>query len=75
MKNNIKYIKLIGIFVLALVISAACVQWEEEDSPTLDSPSTVTLGVISVGDSSVVISYSNSLDGYVSLNLYAGFGN
>jgi len=75
MKNNIKYIKRIGIFVLALVISAACVKWEEETSPTLESASTVTLAVISAGDSSVVISYANSSNGYVALNLYEGTGN
>ena len=75
MKNNIKYIKLIGIFVLALVISAACVKWDEETSPTLESASTVTLAVLSAGDSSVVISYSNSSNGYVALNLYEGTGN
>ena len=75
MKNNIKYIKRIGIFVLALVISAACVKWEEETSPSLDSASTVTLAVLSAGDSSVVVSFSNSSNGYVALNLYEGTGN
>jgi len=75
MKNNIKYIKRIGIFVLALVVAAACVKWEEETSPSMDSASTVTLGISSVGDSSVVISYSNSSDGYVALNLFEGTGN
>ena len=75
MKNNIKYIKRIGIFVLALVISAACVKWDEETSPPMDPASTVTLGVSSVGDSSVVISYSNSSAGFVALNLFAGTGN
>ncbi|MCK4991210.1 MAG: hypothetical protein KAS29_12015, partial [Bacteroidales bacterium] len=75
MKNNIKYIKRIGIFVLALVISAACVKWEEETRPSLDSASTVTLAVLSAGDSSVVVSFSNSSNGYVALNLYEGTGN
>ena len=75
MKNNIKYIKRIGIFVLALVISAACAKWETETSPTLESASTVTLAVLSAGDSSVVISFANSSNGYVSLNLYEGTGN
>jgi len=75
MKNNIKYIKRIGIFVLALVISAACVKWESETSPTLESASTITLAVLSAGDSSVVISFANSSNGYVSLNLYEGTGN
>ncbi|RLD58880.1 MAG: hypothetical protein DRI97_02290 [Bacteroidetes bacterium] len=75
MKNNIKYIKRISIFVLALVISAACAKWESETSPTLESASTVTLAVLSAGDSSVVISFANSANGYVSLNLYEGTGN
>ena len=75
MKNNIKYIKRISIFVLALVISAACVKWEEETRPSLDSASTVTLAVLSAGDSSVVVSFSNSSNGYVALNLYEGTGN
>ena len=75
MKNNIKYVKRISIFVLALVVAAACVKWEEETNPPMDSASTVTLGISSVGDSSVVISVSNSSAGYVALNLYAGTGN
>ncbi len=75
MKNNIKYIKLISIFVLALVISAACVKWDEETRPSLDPASSVTLAVISAGDSSVVISFSNSSNGYVALNLYEGTSN
>jgi hypothetical protein len=75
MKNNIKYVKRISIFVLALVVAAACVKWEEETNPPLDSASSVTLGISSVGDSSVVISLSNSSAGYVALNLYAGTGN
>jgi len=75
MKNNIKYIKRISIFVLALVISAACVKWDEETRPSMDSASTVTLAVLSTGDSSVVISFSNSLNGYVGLNLYEGTSN
>jgi len=75
MKNNIKYIKLISIFVLALVISAACVKWDEETRPSMDAASTVTLAVLSAGDSSVVVSFSNSSNGYVSLNLYEGTGN
>lgn len=61
--------------MLALVVAAACVKWEEETNPSMGSASTVTLGVSSVGDSSVVISYSNSGDGYVALNLFAGTGN
>ncbi len=61
--------------MLALVIAAACAKWESETSPTLESASTVTLAVISAGDSSVVISYSNSSNGYVALNLYEGTGN
>jgi len=61
--------------VLALVISAACVKWEEETRPSLDSASTVTLAVLSAGDSSVVVSFSNSSNGYVALNLYEGTGN
>jgi len=75
MKNKIKYIKLISIFVLALVISAACVKWEEETRPSMDPASTVTLAVLSAGDSSVVVSFSNSSNGYVALNLYEGTGN
>ncbi len=75
MKNNIKYIKLISIFVLALVISAACVKWDEETRPSMDPASSVTLAVISAGDSSVVISFSNSSNGYVALNLYEGTSN
>jgi len=75
MKNNIKYIKRIGIFVLALVMTAACVKWEQETSPTLESASTVTLAVLSSGDSSVVVSYSSSANGYVALNLFEGTGN
>ncbi len=75
MKNNIKYIKRISIFVLALVIAAACAKWESETSPTLESASTVTLAVLSAGDSSVVISFANSSNGYVGLNLYEGTGN
>lgn len=70
-----KYIKRIGIFVLALVVAAACVKWEEETSPGMESASTITLGVLSVGDSSVVISFSNSSDGFVALNLFEGTGN
>lgn len=75
MKNNIKYIKLIGIFVLALVISASCAKWESETSPNLESASTITLAVLSAGDSSVVISFANTSNGYVGLNLYEGTGN
>lgn len=75
MKNNIKYIKRIGIFVLALVVAAACVKWEEETQPGMESASTITLGILSVGDSSVVISFSNSSYGYVALNLFEGTGN
>ncbi len=75
MKKNKKYIKLIGIFVLALVISASCAKWEQETSPKLDAASEVTLAVLSVGDSSVVVGFSNSSNGYVSLNLYDGTGN
>lgn len=75
MKKNKNNIRLIGIFVLALVLAAACVKWEEETNPTLSPASTVTLGISSVGDSSVVISFSNSSDGYVALNLFAGTGN
>ncbi len=75
MKNNIKYIKRIGIFVLALVMTAACVKWESETNPTLGSPSTVTLAVLSAGDSSVVVSFSSTASGYVALNLFDGTGN
>ena len=75
MKNNIKYIKRIGIFVLALVMTAACVKWESETSPTLGSPSTVTLAVLSAGDSSVTVSFSSTASGYVALNLFDGTGN
>ncbi len=75
MKNNKKYIKLIGIFVLALVISASCAKWEQETSPKLGAASEVALAVVTAGDSSVVVSFSNSSSGYVSLNLYEGTGN
>ncbi|MEA3462216.1 MAG: Ig-like domain-containing protein [Bacteroidota bacterium] len=75
MKNNIKYIKRIGIFVLALVMTAACVKWEQETSPPLESASTVTLAVLSSGDSSVVVSFSSTANGYVGLNLFSGTGN
>jgi len=61
--------------VLALVIAAACVKWESETSPTLESSSSVTLAVLSAGDSSFVISFTNSSNGYVALNLFDGTGN
>ncbi len=74
MKNNIKYTKRIGIFVLALVMTAACVKWESETSPTLESASSITLAVLSAGDSSVVVSFSSTASGYVALNLFDGTG-
>ena len=75
MKNNMRYIKQIGVFVLALVVSASCVKWEEETQPTMDAASTLTISVSAVADSSFTVQVSNSSAGYVALHLFQGSNN
>lgn len=74
MKSYMKYIKLIGLFVVAMVFSISCVKWDEETQPTMDSASSVTVNLTTVGDSSLTVTVSNSKAGYIAVHLFEGTG-
>jgi hypothetical protein len=75
MKSYLTYTKLASMFMLALVISAACVKWEEESRPILEAASSVILGVGSVTDSAITVQVSSSKDGYIALHFFGGTGH
>jgi len=74
MKNHMKYITHVGIFVLALVV-VSCTEFEEYSSKSFGSGPTITLAQVSVQDSTFTISATSSADGYVSVILLSGTGN
>ena len=74
MKKNIKYIKRIGIFVLALTV-VACTEFKEFESTTYGPGPTITLAQVSVQDSTFVVSVTSSEDGHASVILLSGTGN
>jgi hypothetical protein len=74
MKNHMKYITHVGIFVLALVV-VSCTEFEEYSSKSFGSGPTITLAQVSVQDSTFTISATSSADGYVSVILLSGSGN
>ena len=74
MKNHMKYITHVGIFVLAMVV-VSCTEFEEYSSKSFGSGPTITLAQVSVQDSTFTISATSSADGYVSVILLSGSGN
>lgn len=74
MKNNIKYIKLIGIFVLALMV-VSCNEFAEFDSESYGPGPTISLAQVSIQDSTFTVSVTSSADGFASVILLPGSGN
>jgi hypothetical protein len=74
MKKNIKYIKRIGIFLLALMV-VSCNEFQEFESTTYGAGPTISLAQVSVQDSSFTVSVTSSTDGFASVILNPGTGN
>jgi hypothetical protein len=74
MKKNIKYIKRIGIFVLALLV-VSCTEFKEFKSETYGPGPTITLAQVSVQDSTFTVSVTSSADGHASIILLPGSDN
>lgn len=73
MKYTNKYIRLLASGTLLLLVLFACTKFEEFSSknPTMGAP-TVSLSIATVEDSSVVVSASSNMEGYLALYILSG---
>lgn len=74
MKNHIKYIKQVGIFVLALFV-VSCTEFKEYESTSYGPGPTVSIAPVAAQDSALTISVTSDADGSASVILLAGSGN
>jgi hypothetical protein len=74
MKNHLKYIKRIGIFVLSLLV-VSCTEFQEFESTTYGPGPTVSIAQVSVQDSTFTVSVTSSAAGSASVILLPGSGN
>ena len=77
MKKEMKtrYLYQFGALLLVMIAMVSCIKWEEFESLDLDAAPTVSIDVVSVGDSSITVNLTSTLDGYVSAILVYGTGN
>lgn len=75
MKIANKYIKALSLLSLMALLVVSCTKFEEFSSTELGPAPNITLGLVSVQDSTFTVSVTSDGDGYASVILLPGSGN
>ncbi|MFZ5938941.1 MAG: hypothetical protein ACOYXB_00070 [Bacteroidota bacterium] len=70
-----RYLKKFGAFILLGILAASCATFEDYESLDLPDAPTVTLQLVTAADSSITVSLSTSMEGYIGICILEGTGN